>query len=71
MQTYVVSVVIPAYNEEKTVGNVIEETAQIMDALGMPYEIIVVDDGSTDCTRQIASRYKTTVLFNGKNPKPH
>lgn len=67
MQTYVVSVVIPAYNEEKTVGNVIEETAQIMDALGMPYEIIVVDDGSTDRTKQIASRYKATVLSNGKN----
>lgn len=67
MQTYVVSVVIPAYNEEKTVGNIIEETAQIMDALGMPYEIIVVDDGSTDRTRQIASKYKATVLSNGKN----
>lgn len=67
MQTYVVSVVIPAYNEEKTIGNIIEETIQIMDAAGMPYEIIVVDDGSTDNTRQIASRYKATVLSNGKN----
>jgi len=67
MQTHVVSVVIPAYNEEKTIGNVIEETIQTMDTLGMPYEIIVVDDGSTDRTKQIASRYKATVLSNGKN----
>jgi glycosyltransferase involved in cell wall biosynthesis len=63
----VVSVVIPAYNEEKTIGNVIEETIQIMDSFGLPYEIIVVDDGSTDRTKEVASRYKATVLSNGKN----
>jgi glycosyltransferase involved in cell wall biosynthesis len=67
MQNSVISVVIPAYNEQKTIGNIIEETTQIMDALGMPYEIIVVDDGSIDRTREIASRYKATVLSNGKN----
>ncbi|MEM3697191.1 MAG: glycosyltransferase family 2 protein [Candidatus Bathyarchaeia archaeon] len=63
----VVSVVIPAYNEEKTIGNVIEETLQVMDSLGLPYEIIVVDDGSTDRTKEIASKYKATVLSNGRN----
>jgi len=67
MQNSVISVVIPAYNEEKTVGNIIDETIQVMDALGMPYEIIVVDDGSIDRTKEIASRYKATVLSNGRN----
>jgi len=67
MQTQVVSVIIPAYNEEKTIGNIIGETTQIMDALGLPYEIIVVDDGSTDRTKEIASTYKVAVLSNGKN----
>jgi glycosyltransferase involved in cell wall biosynthesis len=67
MPNPVVSVVIPAYNEEKTIGNVIEETIQIMDSLGLPYEIIVVDDGSTDSTKEEASRYKVTVLSNGRN----
>ncbi|MEM3765655.1 MAG: glycosyltransferase family 2 protein, partial [Candidatus Bathyarchaeia archaeon] len=62
----VVSVVIPAYNEEKTIGNVIEETLQVMDSLGLPYKIIV-DDGSTDRTKEIASKYKATVLSNGRN----
>lgn len=63
----VVSVVIPAYNEEKTIGKVIEETLQVMDSLGIPYEIIVVDDGSTDHTKEVASKYKAIVLSNGKN----
>jgi glycosyltransferase involved in cell wall biosynthesis len=67
MQSSVISVVIPAYNEEKTIGNIIEETIHVMEALGMPYEIIVVDDGSTDRTREVASGYKVTVISNGRN----
>jgi glycosyltransferase involved in cell wall biosynthesis len=67
MHQSVISVVIPAYNEEKTIGNVISKTISVMGSLEMPYEILVVDDGSTDKTRQIATRYKATVLSNGKN----
>jgi glycosyltransferase involved in cell wall biosynthesis len=62
-----VSIVIPAYNEEKTIGNVIGETIVVMDSSQMPYEIIVVDDGSSDNTGRIASTYKATVLTNSKN----
>jgi len=67
MQSSVISVVIPAYNEEKTIGDVIYSTISTMENSRMPYEIIVVDDGSTDNTRRIATRYKATVLSNGKN----
>ena len=67
MYQSVVSVIIPAYNEEKTIGNVISDTASIMDGLAVPYEIIVIDDGSTDKTRQIASNHKALVLSNKKN----
>jgi glycosyltransferase involved in cell wall biosynthesis len=67
MHTSVLSVVIPAYNEGKTIGDLIEKTNHIMDTLGMPYEILVVDDGSKDRTKEIASRYKATVVSNGKN----
>jgi glycosyltransferase involved in cell wall biosynthesis len=67
LRSQVVSIVIPAFNEEKTIGNVIEETVTVMDSLNMPYEIIVVDDGSTDNTRRVAARYKVTVLSNEKN----
>jgi glycosyltransferase involved in cell wall biosynthesis len=62
-----VSVIIPAYNEQKTIGHVIEETTSVMDSLGVPYEIIIVNDGSTDRTGQVATRYKATVLTNERN----
>ena len=45
-----VSLVIPAFNEERTIGEVINSTAQIMDNYGFPYEILVVNDGSSDRT---------------------
>jgi glycosyltransferase involved in cell wall biosynthesis len=67
MHQSVISVVIPAYNEEKTIGNVVSDTISAMESLEMPYEILVVDDGSTDMTRQIATGYRATVLSNGKN----
>jgi glycosyltransferase involved in cell wall biosynthesis len=62
-----VTIIIPAYNEEKTVGVVLSETISIMDRADIPYEIIVVDDGSTDKTGLIASNHKVTLLRNGKN----
>jgi len=62
-----VTVIIPAYNEEETIGDVLDQTIFIMDSLHMPYEIIVVDDGSTDKTGEVASNYKVNVLSNEKN----
>jgi glycosyltransferase involved in cell wall biosynthesis len=35
--------------------------------LNLPYEVIVVDDGSTDKTRFLAERHKVTVISNGHN----
>lgn len=67
MRHSAVTVVIPAYNEEKTIARVICETSTIMNSLHLPYEIIVVDDGSTDKTAQIALAHKATVLMNKNN----
>jgi glycosyltransferase involved in cell wall biosynthesis len=67
MHQSAISVVIPAYNEEKTIGKIISNTISTMENLKTPYEIIVVDDGSNDNTRRIAATYKATVLSNGKN----
>jgi glycosyltransferase involved in cell wall biosynthesis len=62
-----VTIIVPAYNEEKTVGHVLSEAISIMDETDVPYEIIVVDDGSTDKTGLIASGHKVTLITNEKN----
>ncbi len=45
-----ISVVIPAYNEEENVLLLYEELKKVLDTLGKEYEIIFVDDGSSDNT---------------------
>ena len=50
------SVIIPALNEEPAIGLVLDRTHEVLTAHGRPYEIIVVDDGSTDGTGQVASQ---------------
>jgi len=56
-----VSVVIPAYNEAMSIGNVIANCKAFCD------EIIVVDDGSTDDTAEIAKKSGAVVVRNEKN----
>ena len=45
-----ISVIIPAYNEEDNIINTISETIRVLENINGDYEIIVVDDGSTDNT---------------------
>ena len=47
------SVVIPAYNEQETVAQLLERVAAAPRPEGTELEIIVVDDGSTDSTREV------------------
>ena len=51
-----VSVIIPAYNEETTIGPVLDEVAGVLAGLPLPHEIIVVDDGSTDSTAGVLAQ---------------
>lgn len=43
-----VSVVIPAYNERDNLAPLLEEVRAALDGLGLGYEVLFVDDGSTD-----------------------
>jgi len=42
------SIIIPVYNEELTIGNIIDRTKKVMQQTGLETEIIVVDDHSYD-----------------------
>lgn len=49
----VFSIIIPAFNEARTIEKAVRETVRIFDTIGSSYEIIVVDDGSSDATTSI------------------
>jgi len=51
-----ISVIIPVFNEELTIGNVIERVNVVLQKIGFKHEIIVVDDFSTDRSLEIANR---------------
>lgn len=61
------SVIIPAYNEVATIETVLKK---ISDALSSyQFQVIVVDDGSRDGTRDILDRYRSdyTIVFHPEN----
>ena len=47
------SIVLPAYNEEANVASAVEQVSAVAQQLGMDYEIILVNDGSSDRTGEI------------------
>lgn len=63
MENKNVSVVVPAYNEENTIGIVLDELKTAMDSCNLDYEIIAVDDGSSDRTVDLIKERKNVVLI--------
>ncbi len=57
-----VSVVISAYNEEKTIGPRLQELSSLLERCGVDGEVIVVSDGSTDGTAVIARSYTKSAV---------
>jgi len=55
--------IIPAYNEERTIGAIIEAVSQVP----LICETIVVSDGSTDNTAQVARSYNAKVIELAEN----
>lgn len=60
-EEYFTIAIIPAYNEEKNIGIVIEKCKKYVD------KIIVIDDGSTDNTAGIAKKAGVTTIINKEN----
>jgi dolichyl-phosphate beta-glucosyltransferase len=51
----VFTLIIPAYNEGQRLGSSLREMSAYLGASGEPYEIVIVDDGSTDDTQAIVA----------------
>jgi dolichyl-phosphate beta-glucosyltransferase len=54
------SLVVPAYNEERRLPATLDRLAEYLAARDFSYELLVVDDGSRDGTREVVRRFAST-----------
>jgi glycosyltransferase involved in cell wall biosynthesis len=57
-----ISFIIPAHNEQMCLGRTLQAIHEAARSVNQPYEIIVVDDASTDATAEIARQNNATIL---------
>ena len=57
-----ISVILPCLNEEEAVGKVVDDARQALDALHTEGEVIVVDNGSTDRSADVAAAHGAVVV---------
>ena len=66
-----VSLICWAYNEEALIGEFLEKATELMDATIQDYEIILIDDASTDKTYEIAESFRMKnnrlIIFRNKH----
>ena len=67
-----ISVVVPVYNEQENIAELTERTIEVLVGLGRAYELLLVDDGSTDETslrigEQAARRPQVRGIFLARN----
>ena len=48
-----ISVIVPCYNEEESLPLFYEETSRVLREMAVEYEILFIDDGSSDSTREV------------------
>jgi O-antigen biosynthesis protein len=63
-----ISVLIPTYNHAEFLDAAI---SSVYDSTHKNIELIVVDDGSTDNTKEVASKYKNIIFFSQENSGAH
>jgi len=58
-----VSVVIPVFNEEDSIEPLVDELQMVLDKLGKTYEILLIDDCSTDTSYAVMQKLQQTRPF--------
>ncbi len=58
---YKIIVTLPAYNEEDDIATLLDTVSSVLESDGLDFEILVVEDGSTDRTMEILQRYQATL----------
>jgi glycosyltransferase involved in cell wall biosynthesis len=62
----VISLVLPAYNEAENLREVYSSFAKVLDSLGLPWELIIADDGSQDGTwHELLTLHQTDMRVKG------
>ena len=62
-----VSIIIPVYNEANSLPNLLDELTSILDGLKRPWEILVVNDGSTDATLEVLKGRRVRTISHPYN----
>lgn len=55
-----ISLFLPAFNDERTIGTLVEAAIGLLDSLTSDYEVIVINDASTDSTGQVLDQLAST-----------
>lgn len=53
-----ISIFFPCYNDEHTIGKLIDDAVETVSKLTDSYEVIVIDDGSCDGSREVLKKYR-------------
>lgn len=63
-----ISIIVPCYNEEESLPVFYEEVTRVLTGMGRPYELLFVNDGSTDGTlevmKKLAQKDSNVVYFS-------
>lgn len=60
---HTISVIVPVYNEERTVAEIVRRLLALSTPAGWRREIIVVNDGSTDSTREKLTPFFSRIIY--------
>lgn len=71
-KTYSISVFFPCYNDAKSIGKLVQDSFLILKKIAQDYEVIVIDDCSTDSSRKVLRKLvlkhpKLKLVFHEKN----